>query len=197
MKTRGFSLVEVMMSLVCFGIIGLGVAGVSTASSSSMKINAARLECQRRADRCLERLVRCVRTASLAEMSTIPAGFETPQPVMDGVVMENLSYRTFAYQGPDASSLPALTDPYVMSTEEGAGDPQNGVDDDRDGVVDGRDLVIQRPGQAAETLARNVSPLAFVCDGRTLTIRVGVQMRSPDGSTIQTIVSRIVEIRND
>lgn len=197
MRARGFSLVEVMISLVCFSIIGLGVAGVGTASSTSMKINAARLECQRRADRCLERLVRTVRTASLGEMLTMPEGFQSPQPIVDGVDMDDLTFRTFAVQGPDNGALPALTEPYVVTTQASEIDPTNGVDDDGDGIIDGRDLVVQRPGQAPEVLARNVSPLTFVCDGRTLSIRLGVQMRSPDGSILQAIVSRIVEIRND
>ncbi|MFG0318853.1 MAG: type II secretion system protein J [Planctomycetota bacterium JB042] len=197
-ESRGFSLVEVMVTMLCLGVIGIGVAGVSTSSSRALTTNAVVLEGQMRADRCVERLERHLRAASLGSLETLPPGFETPQPLVEGVPADDLRWLCFAYDPAQADALPtADAAQYSIEAIASAGDPTNGVDDDQDGLLDEVDLVLQRPGAAAETASRDVTQCSFTLDGRMLTISVVVRMRMPDGAPTTARSTRIVEIRND
>jgi len=196
-REHGSTLLEMMISLLCFSVIGVGVVGVTTSSSRAMKTNATMFECQSRASRCVDKLARHLRAASLGTLLTLPDGFETNQPVEEGVEMDDLTWQSFAFNPDTPASVPDLGAPFTLATTATPSDPANGVDDDHDGVVDDVDVSFARPGMAAEVVARDVSDCSFVLDGRTLTISVQVRMRNSDGAPTFARATRVVEIRND
>src|SRR5688572_25591262 len=92
-RCRGVSLVEIMVSTVVLGVLGLGVSGASGPASRAMETDSARFDARSRAARGLEELARQMRSVALSSLRTIPEGFESLQPVEDGVEMDDFSFR--------------------------------------------------------------------------------------------------------
>jgi prepilin-type N-terminal cleavage/methylation domain-containing protein len=201
-RDRGFSFVEIMISTVVLGIIGLGVSGVSGPASRALETDMARFDARARASRALETAARQLRCVALSSLETFPAGFETAQSVVAGVEMDDLCFRSYSYDADDPTSVPQLTpgagiDPCRIYLASPAEDPANGLDDDSDGLIDGMDLMFERPGEQPLVLCRNVAAASLRLDERNLNLTVTVSVRAPSGVMITENASITVEVRND
>ncbi|MBI4882180.1 MAG: prepilin-type N-terminal cleavage/methylation domain-containing protein [Planctomycetes bacterium] len=192
----GFSLVEMMAATVAVAIMSLGIFSVMQSSATAMRTNAAQLDAYQKAARVFQKIERHVRGASLANLATLPAGFETAQPLAEGIEVDNLILCTMVSTPGAEEELPALSAPLAVYLEPSATDPVNGLDDDRDGVVDGRNLVLDRPGHAPERIASGIAAFGASLSGQSLTLSVDVAVRQPDGSARVETKAHTLEIRN-
>lgn len=195
-RQRGFSLVEMMVATAATAVMALGILGVVQSSSAAVRLNASQLDSHNKTARTFQGIERLVRASSLATYQTIPDGFETLQPVADGVPMDDLWFQSLEAPGGDPDALPALSVQLGLYLMASPSDPVNGLDDDRNGVVDGRILVLDRAGQL-QTLMTEVTSWTAVLSGSALTLTVDVASRIPDGGARVERQSRTLEIRND
>lgn len=194
---RGFSLLETVIAAAVFAVIGVGFAGISRSAGRAIETHSLKAELVQKGRRALDRCVRALRSASYATLRTIPEGFETPQPIVDDVSMDELEFQALWIDPEGAGDLPVLSDVQRIGTRESATDPINGVDDDLDGTVDGVEIVLLRPGLADEVLLTHVASFEIRADSRTLTLIADVRKRDNTGAFLTERICTQVEIRND
>lgn len=196
-RIKGSSLAELMICLVCLTIIGGGVFGVSSTATEGMSSNSKLTDSQSKVSRGLEMLCRHLRAASMSTLTTVPPGFTTPQPLVDGVPMDNLSFQSYAFQSGQGGGLPVLGASFDIQTQPSPQDPANGLDDDGDGVVDEQDVVLQFPGLADDVALSGVSSFTIVSEGASLEFSVTAGGLFSNNAPFQVNGQRMVNIRND
>ena len=196
-RVAGFSLVEMMVATVALMIMSMGIVGVIQSGTSAVRTNAASLDSYAKKSRTFQKLAGRLRGASLASLATIPEGFETPQPVVDGVEMTNLQFQSMQLVGGDETALPGLSPVQVLALQPSPTDPANGLDDNHNGLTDEQDLVLSQVGLNPIVLTTGVRQFGAVLLDGTLTLSVTLGIRQPDGNIRLEIDTRTWELRND
>lgn len=196
-RTRGFSLLETVVAAAVFAVIGVGFAGVSRSAGKAIETHSLKAELVQKGRRALDRCVRALRSASFATMRTTPIGFQTPQPIVDDVAMDDLEFQAMWIDPEGAGDLPVLSGVQRISTRESETDPANGIDDDHDGTIDGVDVVLEQPGMDDQILLTHVAAFELRAEGRTLTLVADVRKRDNTGEFQTERTCARVEIRND
>lgn len=195
--TAGYSLLEMIISTICVVIMGMGIVTMIKTSSSAVQWNASQLDAHANTARAFQKVERHIRGSSISSLTTLPAGFETPQPVVEDAPAENIQFTTMMSVPGAQDELPSQSAPSSLYLEPHPNDPINGIDDNGDGIVDGQYLVLDRPGVAPERIASGVRGFQALLQGRELTLAIGIDYRLPGGAITTMIDRRVVEIRND
>lgn len=194
-RNRGTTLLEMLIATVTLGIMGLGLFGVSSASSNALSTDAVRIDARDRANRGVDILTRRLRSSSLATLTTLPVGFQTYQAMPKNVSVDDLGFCTYEVDAASAE-LPLLSAAFTVCVTHAA-DPVNGKDDDRDGVIDDGELELTTPDAGAQVIASGVSAFSAQLIDRRLVIRLSITARGPGNKTLTEQAARTVEIRND
>jgi hypothetical protein len=209
-RSAGFTSVEVLLGSCLLGSLLL-VAGMSTDRCFALFRQRRALQTvSANANRLLHRVAR--ELGSARRSTLLPAALET-QGASSIVFQECLGVTGGAVQW--SSNV-------TVRWERESGELDDGVDDDGDGLVDeGQAVLIEAEGQPDErrvVLAHGLCELlpgetfdgadddadglvderglCFSLEDDVLTIRVGVQEQSPDGSVLTRVVQTSVFLRN-
>ena len=209
-RSGGFTLVELAISSVVFGIILSASLGASLTAQNGFSAAMIRSRLDQRAQRALDLIVDEFGTAGrtgLTPTSALPLG------------SDRLTYRRPT--GLTAGAV-AWGSASSVAYEYTADEPNNGIDDDGDGLVDeGRVVLIRNVGLATQTrtilgtavpelmpdeLANGIDDngnglsdekgLAFSVTGSVLTIRFALAEVDVHGRRVTSVQSIAVQLRN-
>jgi type II secretory pathway pseudopilin PulG len=206
----GLTMVELVIAMTMLTVILGAVVLAATSGGNAYNTGRSVSELETQAQRILDRIVAEVRQAGRAGL------FPDPQPPFGS---SSLDFQTnVGFQG----GAVQWSDPIRISIEPAATDPDDGVDNDSNGLVDECSVVWRRnPGAADEErvvwgsyvrellegeVANGVDDngnglidergLCFVINASTLTIRLTLERRDPDGRLITRTVETAVTLRN-
>ena len=148
---RGFTILELAISVAVFSLVALVVGQVSNTGAGVFEVTNARTELEKRAQRVIDRVSE--------EVSRTGVGFFFPDPGQD-VGSSQLSFQTVSgLDGTDAVWGPAQ----IIAFEYEEGEIDNDLDDNGNGLVDEGVVVLTRevgtPDETRVVLCHGVSEL--------------------------------------
>jgi prepilin-type N-terminal cleavage/methylation domain-containing protein len=152
--TRGFSLVELVVSVALMGLVTGGMLMVFESTNRAFQSAQASIELSRAAHRTVDRLAELVSFSRRSSMTPAAPGAQAP-----------FSTRQITFQTVDgfAGGAAAWSNTQRLEFQSSPFDPDDGIDNDRNGVVDdGLVVWTTELGLAEErsvVLARNVREL--------------------------------------
>ena len=194
-RSAGFTLIEIMISVMVLGILVVGIYSVLASSQSLYVTGVTRQEIQDRVRRALNEISLDLRQASAGSGAAITFDTITSSAGDQSVV--------FSICTGFAAGVPTWSAPITFSTIVGDGETDNGVDDNRNRMIDERKIVRTQAGRPTKLIADNLKEgsfrlTRFLTAGFVDRIQVDLTLLGVDsqGRVIEASGSVVVDLRN-
>lgn len=206
-RSRGFTLIELMIVLVVMTTMMAGVWSVTQSARGSVAANARAAEVAATSVRTIRRIGAFLRPAKLSTVqlraiaADVTAGRAAavgewifPPNPPDGLERNGIRFQ--AAEGLLSMNAMLSTSPRELTFEMDPTETVNGVDDDADGMADeGKVRLLHET--SALTLAQSAEVCAFTISGRQVTVRLRCAKSGPQGPVQRAELTQSFYFRNN